>query len=395
MSETVPGRHHLWQIDLLRIAPMAGVVIVHGLLLTQPLDSLGGNALLMVLHTNRELFFFVSAFVLAYSTRAWEAHVDVRRFWRRRYPVVVVPYLLWTFVYWGIDVFHYNVGPTLFALDWLRTDLTLGWFDLYFLLVTMQFYLLFPLLAWLLRRTRRYHVHLLAISAGLQLGITLVMQYWWPYMPWPVQWWWQFAQVEVTSYQFYFLAGALAAFHIDRWLPWLRSHRRPALLAALGGLAVGEGWYWLNLRLWQAPSQASNVFQPAELLLVAAVLVCLWLLADRLLARHQLGGGIWSSIRFGADASFGVFLAHMLVLSAIIYTPVRGWLGLDRMPLPLTAVVVIGVTLVVTTAFVAMLRSSPLSWPVLGRNRRRRGARTKEEARTLQQSPSGARRGSA
>ena len=395
MSETVTGHHHLWQIDLLRIAPMAGVVIVHGILLTQPPDSLGGNALLMVLHTNRELFIFVSAFVLAYSTRAWEASLTVRRFWRRRYPVVVVPYLLWTLVYWVTDVFHYNVGPTLFALDWLRIDVTLGWFDLYFLLVTMQFYLLFPLLAWLLRRARPYHLHLLALSAALQLGITTVMQYWWPYMPWPVQWWWQFAQVEATSYQFYFVAGALAAFHIDRWLPWLRSHRRPALLAALGGVAIGEGWYWLNLRLWQSPSQASNVFQPAELLLVAAILVCLWLLAEHLLARHQLGGRAWSSIRFGADASFGVFLAHMLVLSAIIYTPIRGWLGMDRMPLPLSAVVAIAVTLVVTTGLVAVLRSSPLSWPVLGRARRRRGGRTAEEGRTLRQPHAEPRRESA
>lgn len=395
MSETVAARHHLWQVDLLRIAPMAGVVIVHGILLTQPVDSLGGNALLMVLHTNRELFFFVSAFVLAYSTRAWEGSLQAGRFWRRRYPVVVVPYLVWTLVYWGVDVVHYNVGPTLFALDWLRIDLTLGWFDLYFLLVTMQFYLLFPLLAWLLRRTRGHHLQLLAISAAVQLGITTVMQYWWPAMPWPVQWWWQFAQVEVTSYQFYFLAGALAAIHIDRWLPWLRSHRRPALLAALGGLAIGEGWYWLNLRVWQSPSQASNVFQPAELILVVAVLVCLWLLAEHLLARHQLGGRVWSSIRFGADASFGVFLAHMLVLSAVIYTPIRGLLGLDRMPLPLTAVVVIGVTLVVTTGFVTVLRASPLSWPVLGRARRRRGRRTEEEARTLRRPPTEVHRRSA
>jgi peptidoglycan/LPS O-acetylase OafA/YrhL len=394
VRETAAGRHHLWQIDLLRIAPMAGVVIVHSIILTQPADSLGGNALLMVLHTNRELFFFVSAFVLAYSTRAWERSLEVGSFWRRRYPVVLVPYLVWTFIYWSIDVVHYQVGPTLFALDWLRIDLTQGWFDLYFLLVTMQFYLLFPLLAWLLRRARGHHLHLLGISAALQIGVTVVMQYWWPYTPWFVQQWFTYAQVEITSYQFYFLAGALAAIHIDRWLPWLRSHSRHALLLALAGLAVGEGWFWLNLRLSETAIQASNVFQPAELILVGSVLVLLWLLAEHFLARHQLGGRVWSSIRFGADASFGVFLAHMLVLSALVYTPVHTLLGLDGLPAPLVAVITVALTLVTTTALVTALRASPLSWPVLGRARRRgrRASGPERDSHTsLPASPSRAR----
>ena len=42
---------------------------------------------------------------------------------------------------------------------------------LYFLLVSMQFYLVFPLFRSMLRATRGYHWPLLALSAALQVGI--------------------------------------------------------------------------------------------------------------------------------------------------------------------------------------------------------------------------------
>ena len=63
-------RSHLRQVDLLRIVPMVGVVAVHSIIFTEPEASTGANALLMVLHTNREIFFFVTAFVLFYATGA-------------------------------------------------------------------------------------------------------------------------------------------------------------------------------------------------------------------------------------------------------------------------------------------------------------------------------------
>ena len=50
-----------------------------------------------LLHVTREVFVLLSAFVLTYSYR--ERGLERRRFWRRRYPLVVIPYIAWTAVY--------------------------------------------------------------------------------------------------------------------------------------------------------------------------------------------------------------------------------------------------------------------------------------------------------
>ena len=97
---TVPAREHVGHVDVLRLLPMVGVVATHTLIYTQPPESAGSNAALMFLHANREVFFFVSAFVLFYASGAATTALSARDFWRRRYPLVVLPYVGWTLIYW-------------------------------------------------------------------------------------------------------------------------------------------------------------------------------------------------------------------------------------------------------------------------------------------------------
>jgi membrane-bound acyltransferase YfiQ involved in biofilm formation len=354
---------------------MAGVVVTHAIIATQPVESWGANGVLMILHTNRELFFFVSAFVLALSTRFWERSIDVWPFWRRRFPPVLFPYLLWTFVYWGTDLLRFAPDPAL-ALSWIVGDLAHGWSDLYFLLVTMQLYVLMPVLAWLVLKTRGYHWWLLGASAALSVAGLWILQYYWPEFPYPIQWYWfGNSQVEFTSYQFFFVLGALCAYHFNEVRAWLLTHRTTALWAALAGGVAGEAWYFVNL-LWmgEPSSQASNVLQPATMLLVVASLIGLWMLGEWAVETQPVGGRLWRGIDFGADASFGVFLFHMLPIIALTYTPLWYWLGFNVMPSAIAALVMIALTLGVTLPSVWALRRLPLSAWTTGRPRKRTGA---------------------
>jgi peptidoglycan/LPS O-acetylase OafA/YrhL len=92
----VSGR--LDQVDVFRTLTFAAVVAVHTVANTN-----GGNApladgVVVVLHFTREAFFFLTGLVLAYANK--DRTVAARRFWRRRVPLVLVPYLVWSFVYW-------------------------------------------------------------------------------------------------------------------------------------------------------------------------------------------------------------------------------------------------------------------------------------------------------
>src|SRR5205823_1735076 len=104
-----------------------------------------------------------TAFVLTYSYRDREPRWPA--FWRRRYLLIGVPYLVWSTIYF---LAHGNgLRPGL-----LMRQLVTGTaeYHLYFLLVSMQLYLVFPLLRWLLRAAAGRHRLLLAGAVAYQIG---------------------------------------------------------------------------------------------------------------------------------------------------------------------------------------------------------------------------------
>ncbi len=353
---------------------MVGVIATHVLLYTAPGSSEGTGALLMVLHVNRELFFLVSAFVLAYSTGAARQRFDVARFWGRRYPLVVAPYIAWTLIYWLLvsELQAPGVRP---APQTLLDDLATGWLQLYFLLVTMQIYLLFPLLAWLVRRTRGYHWLVVLVSAGLQVGLDWVFQYRPGLIPGPIFGAALWAQDEVTSYQFYVVAGVVAAAHWRELVEFARVHRRSLLMTGLLTLLAGELVYVWNLHAGYLPSGASADLQPAVLPLVLATLAVLWSGADWLVERVSQETGLWRAVRRGADHSFGVFLAHMVPLALLLQPGVEALLQPRGITWEQVAILRLALALVLTVSLVAVLRRTPLSLPLTGRHWHHRGAR--------------------
>lgn len=372
-SRTVQ-RGHVAQIDVLRVVTMFAVIGVHTIMFTQPTDGIGSNALLVLLHVSRLVFFFVTAFVLFYSYG--DRDVSVLRFWRRRFPAILVPYLAWTVIYWQLNrAFPWGGYPDSWpqALGQLGQDLSVGWFHLYFLLVTMQFYVAFPLVSWLIRRTRGRHVQLLVASAALQVVWTAGMQYAWAYLPGPLQAVFQTAQVGLWSYQFFVLVGALAAVHAQEVGEWIRERSRLALGLALGALAAGEGVYLLNVRLGQPPNEAQGVFQPATILLFGGVVLGLWLLAERLLRSRAPGGAFRRGLRWAGETSFGIYLSHMVALQVLVLGPVRTALGLDQLPLVQSGVATWLLAAAGTTALAIALRYTALSRLLTGRPRLRLG----------------------
>ena len=367
------SRPHLAQLDALRLAPMMGVISTHVLLYTAPGTSRGAGALLMVLHVNRELFFFVSAFVLAYSTGAVQQRFDVARFWRRRYPLVVAPYIAWTLIYWLLvsELQAPGIAP---APQSLLEDLATGWLQLYFLLVTMQIYLVFPLLTWLVRKTRGYHWLVLLVSGGLQVGLDWVFQYRPGLIPGPIFGAALWAQDEVTSYQFYVVAGVVAAAHWRQLVEFARVRRRQVVVAGLLTLGAGELVYVWNLYAGYLPSGASADLQPAVLPLVLAALAVLWCAADWLVETVSQDTGLWQAVRRGADHSFGVFLAHMVPLALLLQPGVEALLQPRGMTWEQIALLRLGLTAVLALSLVAALRRTPLSLPLTGRPWHRRPA---------------------
>src|SRR5882757_9693899 len=170
------GGRRVPQIDALRVLSCFSVVTVHAVGGPFPADSIGLGETSFLLHYSREVCLFVSALVLVrtyYPRLGPNGRLpDEGGFRLRQLRVIGVPYLCWTTVYLAVSISPTrNSQPISQTLD----DLPLQWlylvatgngsYHMYFLLVTLQYAVLFPVVLRVLRRTQGRHGRVLAVSA--------------------------------------------------------------------------------------------------------------------------------------------------------------------------------------------------------------------------------------
>jgi peptidoglycan/LPS O-acetylase OafA/YrhL len=357
------GPRRLADVDLVRLLTFVAVVGVHSTGATFALQSVAGNAVLTLLHFTREAFFFLTTLVLTHTYR--RRPLLVREFWPRRFHLVGVPYAVWTVAYASPDVLRVaRAGRPGAAVQRLGYDLISGnaWYHLYFLLVTLQVYLLFPALLALVRRTAGHHGILLAASAGIQVLILVEIIFERP--PPHCVLLWRYAHVIFLTYEFWIVAGAVAALHADAVRGWLSRHFGLSLLIGLAGAAAAEAWYCLARWRGQAPFTASSVFAPIMVVWGSAVIILLFGLGARWATGHRPARAE-ALVNRGSDISFGVYLVHPAILAGVVA------LVPDAVPAPLSTLLVLTVTVVASAVVVDMSRSTALSLAVAGRPRRR------------------------
>ncbi|HKS45904.1 MAG TPA: acyltransferase [Amycolatopsis sp.] len=361
------AREHLHYVDLIRVLTIGLVIGMHVLALAPVPPSVETGALIIVFHVSREVFFLLTAFVLTYSTGRRKTRWP--SFWRKRYLFVVVPYLTWTVLY-----FFANGGP-FDGGTFLRELLTgTARYHLYFLLVSMQIYLVFPLISMLLRRTGRYHGVLLAGCAAFQLLFTLAVQYDWG--AGILSGWLHFPDALLPSYLGYILAGAIAGQHRERLVAWTRAHTRVVFAGCVAAVTLGVvvclGQMFV---LGQPPLAASMVWQPVIVVESVAIAWAFLALGLRWQERGLPGRRLVLST---SDASFGIYLIHPLVLQfALLAAAALGLVGYAQ-TVPVALVLLALVTGLMPLAYLVSglvsvaLRRTPASLALTGRARRRR-----------------------
>jgi peptidoglycan/LPS O-acetylase OafA/YrhL len=240
LTATVPrpagSRRRLDHVDAMRPLKQVGVVSTHTLLAFAPLGSLVTGGSLMLLHVTREGFLFLSACMLTYSYRHL-GRGDYRHFYRRRVTSVALPYLCWTVIYFAVTL-PGDGGGVQGDLGHLGYLVVSGYYQLYYLLVIMQFYVVFPFLLALLRRVRR---PALLLGASLVLQLVAVSATHWGHLPTGLSGFW--ASRELIFYQFYVLAGMVVALSLDRFHDWLCARWRQVVTLTVGCAVLAEAWF--------------------------------------------------------------------------------------------------------------------------------------------------------
>ena len=287
------------ELDALRLVGIAAVVLLHAT--AAPVAGLPPTAPAWAVYwfLNRAVsfaapfFFLISGLALTASHR--ERPLSCRRFWRHRFQSILPAYAVWTVVYlfYAARIEGRRWNTALSFLGELAGKLLTGraFGHLYFCVVLLQLYLLFPYLLALLQRGRSWQ--------GRLLTAALLLQVIWNVKTAGLNRAW--ASVFL-GYGVYFVAGCVAALHLEVLTQVGRKRQ-----AALAGLFV------LLLAVVAVPQVSLAL--PAALRQLAVILyavVAFWLFF--VLSAGWAGRG-WPSLN---RAVFFIYLAHPLVL---------GWTG--------------------------------------------------------------------
>ncbi|HEX4258714.1 MAG TPA: acyltransferase [Streptosporangiaceae bacterium] len=376
---SVPGRRaagsyrsrpHADELDVVR--PVASVLVIatHAMQMLAPTASIFYGAITLGSQASRHIFFFVSALTLTYQAYQ-RPHWSPWRFWGRRGTGVVIPYAIWTLLYVAVsfaglqgDAISGTSGSLLQIARNAGLQLISGSGHLYYVFVLMQFYLLFPVLLWLLNRTRRWPAVILVASLGIQVWVSFALHY----QHWSPQVWYDINSTrEVTSYVFYLVAGMVIGAHLPVVRAWVWRHRWLLLAAGTLVLAAVEAWFVLTVRSGQAPTAAADPFEPEAIPLYAAAILLLWLAGAWWAHRSRNG---WPSrlVAATSDNSMGVYLSHIMFLDALV---TLGLGGLSRrVPWIITVLLAVTVTWLAATAFTEFAARTPVSRWLVGRARR-------------------------
>ena len=355
------ARGRLDQVNAMRPMKQAGVISTHVLTFFAPAAaSVSTGALMLLTHFSREGFFFISACMLTYAYRDI-GREGLGRFYRRRFASVAIPYLCWSVIYflYLLPTAHYASAAA--ALEHFAKEIATGYYQLYFLIVIMQYYLVFPLIMMFLRRTRDHHGAIIVIAVLGQVTLMTLMH--WKVVPLLRTGWIR----EATPYAFYLIGGSVVAFHLEAVNEWLCRHARLVIALTAAAALGAEAIYFLaEAGVTTVLGSGNDPFQPSVIPFNVGAIACLYL-AGVALVKPGRSRRVRAAVRSGSDNSYGIYLAQMLFINALIWL---GWAKLDSVvwwPVLCAATVVI--VYLGCVALTSLLARTPLAVPLTGRQR--------------------------
>ncbi len=358
-------KEHLYEIDLMRAFIILGVICVHNVSFYNVFNPgfSTPNAildmLLTALHFTRESFMFITGLVLfiTYYRKPFKATM----FWKKRFLLIAIPYIFWTIAYIlfaGTYLQHFDWSiPNLLGMI-VKSLVTGNQFFLYYLLISMQLYVIFPLFVMMMKKTTNWHVWILIGSFFLELFLMWLNSGYLQnlnisHFPIVLKWLIQYRDRNLITYQFWFISGAFIAIYYQTIRGYIVKHTRLFVWSFLAMLAA----LWIHFAITRLIlhvdySMSNLVLQPFMIPYSMATTIVLWRAgiawADN---RHRASLRWFSSfVKFVAAASFGVFLVHPFALHfvEVFVYHVHPNTAMRMVLLPLSILFVYGVSIVLS-----------------------------------------------
>src|SRR5437868_10294297 len=321
------ARPYIYELDLMRPVTAVTVIAVHVLAFTLFLNKTTAGmqvqyGIITSVHFTREVFMFITALALTYVY--FGRPFSGKRFWAKRSIGILVPYCIWSIAYTWVNTAQHS--PAAFAKLALLNILTgNASYQLYYILLTLQLYLVLPLFLLILKHIKHHPWRALSISFALQVFLmyadyrylqqgTLASSGVWQVVA-------AYQDRFLLTYQFYFILGGLAALYLKQARAFVLSDGKWIVSGFVLALAAVCVHFLLQVDVSHASlGYATSVLQPMMTFYSPTVIVLLGFLACRWASwtdqqGHPKGYRFW---RLLSDASFGIYLVHVFILTALL-----------------------------------------------------------------------------
>lgn len=381
----MPRKARIREIELLRGLAFLAVALQHpiahyaGLNEARMEDGVLMAILLLAAKFAVPVFIFITGMVLFYN---YDGQLRYGSFLRKRFGDIVVPYILWSAVYftenpgWSGDLLH--------RFETFASHLVTGKnsYHLWYIVMIVQFYALFPVLRCLMRACAKripFRWRAAALTGAGMLCLLLVYHLFRisgfmaeAEIPFLTPFFTAYADRNFLYFSFYFILGAAAGMAPDRWSYWLA--RGKAAYLAVFALLFGYYMY-ITVQGFATPDGVHFSFIGLSLLrplimvfLVSSIFV---FYAWSKTWSESSGPIVHKAMNFLGRYSYGAYLAHALMLRQSYRVDARlfaGWNVTLRMLMSFLVCVVLSYAVTVAlsylpfgkwTAGVSSLRRKP------------------------------------
>ncbi|WP_165279904.1 acyltransferase [Paenibacillus protaetiae] len=246
------------------------------------------------------VFLMMNGLVLFYRYHDDWSLKQAAAFYKKRIQFILVPYLLWSVLYYAGNQLiathqvHVDAGKFWEMLVWGKSG-----YHLYFMVIVIQFYVVFPILMTLVRLLKLNGLAVLALGLIVQ-GVFYFIHHWVK----PID---HFSAL-MPNYSLVFCTGAAIGMHYE----WFAACWRQVWWTMGLGAAIG----FMYILMLLSAEEGAHYWPPAYVILynVYAVVMGVSLIWSGKIVCERLSGAVRAVLEFGA-ISFGVYLIHPMLLT--------------------------------------------------------------------------------